>query len=209
LDALCDSCQHLLHRDRERGTTGIEHAGSPLLGQADGPFGEVADVDELHRVAPVARRQDLATAGQPHRPISEAIGLVARPDDQRRADDRGDGLAVLGPRFLFAQHLEGAVEPQTAFSDLGRLTYGVVARVDHLIGRLAVGGTDRDRRNEDVLAHGLSARERRRATRPAARSDCRCRGPVAPLKRFEVAVAVAEQLLDRARPRLLLTTARR
>src|ERR1700722_2404416 len=55
LDTLRDPGQTLAHRDRATGTRGIEHAGGPLLGHPDGPFGEVADVDELHRGTPVAR----------------------------------------------------------------------------------------------------------------------------------------------------------
>jgi len=96
MDALRDLHQHLLHGDRGGRTAGVERAGSPLPGHADSPFGKVTDIDELHRVALVARRQDLAAAGQPHGPVGEAVVRVARTDNQTRADGRRGGLAILG-----------------------------------------------------------------------------------------------------------------
>ena len=61
------------------GPLALNTLGGPLLGHADGPFGYITGIDELNRVAPVARRQDLALAGQPHRPIGEAVGVIAPP----------------------------------------------------------------------------------------------------------------------------------
>jgi hypothetical protein len=56
VDALGDFRQHLLHADCASGTAGVEHADGSLLGYADSPFGQITGIDELHRVAPVARR---------------------------------------------------------------------------------------------------------------------------------------------------------
>ena len=212
METLRDLRQHLVHGDRVGGTAGVEHADGPLFGHANGPFGQVAGIDELHRVAPIARRQDLATARQPHGPVGEAVGLVARPHDQARADDRGGGLAVLGARLLFTHRLQRAVEPLVGVQRLDRLSHGVVAPVGHerssFVGRRVVGGIDRDGRDEDVLADvafqhagGVVHPDRQRGR--IIDADV----PVAALERFEVAVAIAEQFLDRAGPGLLLTAA--
>ena len=55
------------------------------LGQADRPLGEVARVDELHGVAAVAGGEHVAPAVEAHRPVGEAVALVAGADDEARA----------------------------------------------------------------------------------------------------------------------------
>src|SRR4029077_1445037 len=71
---LCDPGQHLVHRDPAGRTRGVEHADGALFGHADDPFSQVADVNELYWIAPVAGRQDFAAAGQSLGPIGETVG---------------------------------------------------------------------------------------------------------------------------------------
>ncbi len=60
-DALPDPGQHLLHRDRAgEATGGVEHAGAPLLGQADGPFGQIAESINWTGSLHVARRRRIS-----------------------------------------------------------------------------------------------------------------------------------------------------
>ncbi len=104
---------HLAHGDRLGGTAGVEDAGGPLLGHADGPFGQVAGIDELHRIASVARHQDLATAAgsMVNLRLMQSDSITpANSDYLARADDRGGRLAVLALRFLFARRLQRTVE---------------------------------------------------------------------------------------------------
>jgi hypothetical protein len=115
-------------------------------------------------------------------------------------------------RLLFTQRLQRAIEPLVGVQRLDRLGHGVVALVGHergsFVGRRVVGGIDRDGRDEDVLADvafqyagGVAHPDRQRGR--IIDADV----PVAALERFEVAVAIAEQFLDRAGPGLLLTAA--
>src|SRR5262249_7820623 len=51
---------------------------------AHDPFGEIAYIDELDRVIWCPRRQHLASASKPRRPVGEATCRVLWPDDQPR-----------------------------------------------------------------------------------------------------------------------------
>ena len=66
----------------------VERPGEPLLDAVHDPVGQVADVDELGEPLGRSRREDLAAAGEPPRPVGEAAGRVVRPDDQAGPDDQ-------------------------------------------------------------------------------------------------------------------------
>ena len=123
-----DAGEHVAHDQRPGRPGGVEDARRARLGHADRPLGEVARVDELHRIAAVAGRQHLAAARQAHRPVGEAIGLVARADDQARPDDRRR-LAELPLRLGFARRLQRPVELGLGAQRLDRLGHRVVAGV--------------------------------------------------------------------------------
>jgi hypothetical protein len=48
---------------------------------ANGPFGKIACVNELNWIAWITGREHFSAAVDSHRPVREAISLVARPDD--------------------------------------------------------------------------------------------------------------------------------
>ena len=80
-----DAVEHAAHRELRGRAHGVEDAERARLDHADRPLGEVAGVDELHRVLAVAGGEHVAAAGEAHRPVGEAVALVARADDQARA----------------------------------------------------------------------------------------------------------------------------
>ena len=53
----------------------VVNSGLAFLDHANGPFRQIARIDELHRIARIAGREHFATAIDPHRPISKAIRL--------------------------------------------------------------------------------------------------------------------------------------
>ena len=79
-----NALDHRLHRQRRGRTHRVEGTEGARLRHPDRPLGEVARVDELHGVAAVARREHVAAAVEPDRPVGEAVALVARTDDQAR-----------------------------------------------------------------------------------------------------------------------------
>ena len=81
------------------------NSGLAVLDHADRPFSEVAGINELHRVVRRTRCKNFAAGIDPHRPVCEAIGLVAWADDEPRADDqRFSGKPFLG--FSFGERFE-------------------------------------------------------------------------------------------------------
>jgi hypothetical protein len=149
---------------------------------------------------------------QPHRPVGETVGFVARSDDQARANDRGQRLAILAQRLLFTQCFQRTVELGVGGQRFQRLGHRVGAMVGRkgggFVGRFVVGGIGRDGRNENVLAD-MAFQHARRVPDPD-----RQRGrvvdtdvPVAAFQRLEIVVAVAEQLLDGTGPSLFLAAA--
>ena len=121
----------------------------------------------------------------------------------------GNGVS----RLLFAQRLQRAVElrRRCASSRSSRPSGRRPCRGERggLVGRRVVGRIDRDGRDEDVLPDlarqhptGVAHPDRQRGR--VVDADI----PVAALQRLQVGgVAVAEQLLDRARPGALLLAA--
>ena len=79
-----------------------------LLGRRDDPVGEVANVDELHRLVGRGRREHAASLGHASRPVREAVGRIVRPDDQPRSDDER-ALAEGVHDDLLARRLQRAV----------------------------------------------------------------------------------------------------
>ena len=72
--------------------------------QADGPFCQIAHIDELHEAPGLARRQYFAALAYAPRPVGEAVGGIVRASDQPGADHQAaPGESMLG--FGFAQGL--------------------------------------------------------------------------------------------------------
>ena len=172
----------------------VERAGDPALAELEQPGAEVAHVDELHLAALPPRREHLAAAGDPARPVGEAAGRVVRADDQAGADAGAAAGEDLG-HDLLAERLEAAVAVT-----LEALVRGVVEADQRrlvLARGLAEVAVDRDARDEGVVPDAVGEQLGRLAhdARQVARGidhDV----PVAALERREVAVAVAAQLLD-------------
>src|SRR5204862_1679798 len=103
--------EHLTDAVLLRGPGRVVNSGRAALDHANSPFGEIARVDELHRIARLAGREHFAAAIDAHRPVGEAIGLVAWTNDQPGANDqRFPGKPFL--RFGFGQPLERTVKSE-------------------------------------------------------------------------------------------------
>ena len=72
-----DSIQHLADAELLRRSGRVVDSGLAVLHHPDGPFRQIARIDELHRIVRIARREHFAAAIDPHRPVGEAVGLVA------------------------------------------------------------------------------------------------------------------------------------
>src|SRR4030095_15881224 len=59
-----------------------------VLGHANGPFSKITRIDKLDGIVWISRRQHVSGTIDAHRPIRKAIALVARADDQSRANDQ-------------------------------------------------------------------------------------------------------------------------
>ena len=81
LEHLADG-QHLVGPER------VEDSGCLVFDQPDQKGTQVADVDQLNRVAGRARGQHLAAARNADRPVREPVGGILGPDDQARAHNR-------------------------------------------------------------------------------------------------------------------------
>ena len=198
--------QHRVHRHRVVRAAGVERAEGARFRQPDHPFGEVAAVDDLHRIRTIARHQHFAALRNTVRPVGEAVGLVARPDDVARTHDR-HAFAELLVRFGLAQCLERAVQVfDIGTQRLLRLGHRVLALVRRERGilvdaGLAAVGIDRNRGNEEVmpdvaLQHlaGIAHPDRQ------AGGIVDAHVPLAAFQRLQVAIAIAEQLFNFARP---------
>src|SRR5439155_22664558 len=171
---------------------------------SDGPFGEIAGVDELNRIGWRTGRENFAAAINSHRPIREAISLVARADDKPRANDqRFSGKPLLG--FFFGERFERSIGFVTRrFHRLECLLVGIGAfaffcRRDLVWAGLYVTIT-RNRRDEDVTLD-VAFENLRRVAHPC-RKSCRIiddNVPLSILQRVELAVAITDELLDFAR----------
>ena len=104
-----DAVQHLRHRERRDRSRRVERAERLVLGHAHRPLGDVARVDDLHRIVAVARREDFAALVDAIRPVGEAIGPVQRTDDQSGPNDRVDA-GILFFDFLLGVRLERPIE---------------------------------------------------------------------------------------------------
>ena len=122
--------------------------------------------------------------------------MVARPDDQAGADDRG----TTGQRLLCGLFRQGLQRSVVFAGDL----LGLVRVLHHrhrrgFIGTgLAVVGIHRDRGNDDVLLHALgqqASRARDIGGKIGGRIQHRVPAPIT-LQRGQVALAVTLQLLD-------------
>ena len=112
--------------DRHRLSDAVVDAGRAVLDAAHDPRRQVADVDELHAVLGIGRREHRAAIGQPLGPVAEAAGRVAGADDQAGPDHHR-------PR--------GAVDHGVLAGDLHRAVgLGVLAQVAVLVDRLDAAG---------------------------------------------------------------------
>ncbi len=104
-----DAFQHFSNRKLLLRSSRVIDSGSALLNHAYGPLREVAYVDELHRVARLARSQHFAAQCNTQRPIREAISFITGSDNQSGTNDE---RLVRKPflNFSFRFHLERAVE---------------------------------------------------------------------------------------------------
>ena len=87
MERILNFVEHLTDFERLGGAGCVINSSLLVFRHADCPFGQVARVDELDRIAWLARGQHFAPAIDAHRPIRKTIGLVARSDDEARADD--------------------------------------------------------------------------------------------------------------------------
>ncbi len=100
-----DSVKHCLHAQLVIRARRIEDAEDAPLGHPDGPLGEIAGIDDLHRVAAIARGEDFPATRQAHGPVGEPVGGVAGTDDQAGPDDGADAReAAFG--FSLASRLQ-------------------------------------------------------------------------------------------------------
>jgi hypothetical protein len=137
-----DAVEHLGHGAAVLRAHAHERAERLLLTEAHGPFAEVAHVDDLDAVLfGIARREDLAAARNADRPVGEAVGIVAGPDDEAGTHERG-AVTERTERFGFRERLGEAVR-------VGRpsLQPGVVSGVRS--GASTVAGTMLRSRNTE------------------------------------------------------------
>ena len=176
--------EQLLERDRVAGR--VVEAVELLLGRRDDPVGEVANVDELHRLVGRGRREHAATLGDASRPVREAVRRIVRADDQPRPDDER-ALAEGVHDDLLARRLQRAVVLDVLRVAVVELRHRCA--LDRRRAQVGVGGDARDvdvatdaaRESLDRAAHDareeggdvehgvpLAAFERRQVERPVA-----------------------------------------
>ena len=185
----------------------VEDAKGLRLGEPDHPFAQVAAIDDLDRILAIARHQHLAALRHSQRPIGETVGLVARADDVAGSDN-GAAFAVMLAHLGLAQRLQRTVEIlHVGTQAFLRFRHRVLALVDgqwriFIDAVLAAIGIDGDRRDEHVVAD-VALQHLGRVAHPERQAGgvVDAHVPLAPLQRFQVGrVAVAEELLDLARP---------
>src|SRR5882724_13265129 len=108
MECILDFVEHLTDFEWLGGTGCVVNSSLAIFRHADCPFGQIARVDELHRIAWFAGGQHFASAIDSYGPISEAIARVTRTDDEARADDqRFSGKPFLD--FMFRQGFERTI----------------------------------------------------------------------------------------------------
>jgi hypothetical protein len=94
--------------DRDSAACQVEHpAQVPAVAVYD-PFGQVANVDELHWVGRLAGGEDPAAGCDPPWPVGKTVGSVVRTYDQARPDDQAP-LAERRRDVPLGRHLESSV----------------------------------------------------------------------------------------------------
>src|SRR5262245_22317835 len=138
---------------RRRWPHDVEGAPGAILDARNDEVGQVAHVDPLRRLVAVAGDQHLAPLAHPHRPVGEAIRVIAHADDVSRAQVEGLVAEDRG-RLLLAERLERAVVREVVAHDLD-IWIGDRADRIRLVGAgLVVLRVNRERRDEDVHAGG-------------------------------------------------------
>src|SRR5205085_6361916 len=82
-----DGIEHLADAEFLRRAGRVIDTSLALLHHANDPFSQIAAVDDLHRIAWIARREHFAAAIEPYGPVSETIALIARTYNQSGPDD--------------------------------------------------------------------------------------------------------------------------
>ena len=172
----------------------VERPGEAVLDAVHDPLGQVADVDELGEPLGRSRRDDLAAAAEPPRPVGEAAGRVVRADDQAGSDDQR-ALAEDALDLRLGESLQRSV-----VRGVGRQL--VQRQRAELGGRARLGragrevGVDGDTRDEDVAARVAELLRRRAHVRRDVAGGVDDGVPAATREQGEVSLAVALQLLD-------------
>ena len=164
-----------------------------LASEQNDEIRQVPDVDHLERVVRRSWREDLTATGEALDPVGEAVGVVVRTGNVRRADD-ADRLAEPVVRGLLAECLQAAVGMIVHLL----CTWVVQYRKRQLLGpaRRRRRGVRRHRRNVHVVT--ATSPERIGESMDLARHvSRRVDGgiPLASRQGREVAVAVAKQVV--------------
>jgi hypothetical protein len=84
-------------------------AGCCTFDHADGPFRQIANVDQLYEALGTAGREHFAATSDTHRPVSKTISVIVWTNDKSRPNDQhtvGHGLLSR----LLAKCFQPAVE---------------------------------------------------------------------------------------------------
>ena len=196
-----DPVEHAANSQLLRRSSGVVDSGRPIFRHPNGPFCQISRINELHRIARVARRQHFAPAVNPYWPIGEAVTFVAWSHNQTRANDERFLRKPL-LRFLLAQRLERSVSFVTRglhrferfFERIGAL---ILCQRRVLVHAGAGVGVNRNCRNENVTLD-VSLQNLRGITKPR-----RQRGwvidtdvPLFSFQRLELTIAIPDQLLN-------------
>src|SRR5207249_9100464 len=193
--------KHAAHAERFRWASCVVNSSLAVLDHADRPFGEVAGINELHRVARRTRRKNFAAAIDPYRPVCEAIGLVAWADDEPWADDQCFSRKPFFG-FAFGERFEWTVGFVTArLHRLERLLVRIGAFIFFCRRGLVRTGlyfaVNGNRRDKDV-ALNVAFENLRRAAHPRGKRRRIVDGdvPLSIFQRVQLAVSIANQLFD-------------
>jgi uncharacterized membrane protein YtjA (UPF0391 family) len=152
-----------------------------LLRQAHDPLGEIARIDELHGIGRRAGREDVTAAAHAQRPVGEAVGGIARTDDEAGTHGRGrvpelradDSLALRLQRPI--QREAGGAHRLHVSANASGPSYSCSAGV--FARRLRQIAVHRHRGDEDVALHLPRQDSRGDVPMTAASSGCRCTRP--------------------------------